>query len=302
MRRRRPGRMAPPGVAMQAVQAVWGLRVRRLAAAVVSTVVTLGVGTVAAQGAANGARPLISAVTVSGVPGDYTVLVRGHGFGGSTVAMPYTGDVANFRIGDDAQPGQEWGYAGDANPLRYLMWTPTKVEVGGLGAAPGDALVVGLWNATTGRGTSWGGNVAPVATGTPAITGVAFSSLGTPVDLRIVVKGSGFGAAPVAMPFIGDLDAFSFWDGRAHCGSSTAFSAGGGYFAAVPADTVTLRYESWSDTKIVVGGFRGSYGTGCNKIETGDPVAVSVWNTADTSVAGPQAARRGVILYGVPGN
>jgi len=252
--------------------------------------------------AAGGGRPLISSVAFSGRSGDYTVLVRGHGLGGPTVALPHVGEVSNFRIGDDAQPGQEWGYTGDAHPLQYLVWTPREVEVGGLGASPGDAVVIGLWNGITGRGVSWGGNVAPGAPGSPRITSVGFSSLGTPADLRIVVKGAGFGAAPRALPFVGDLDSFSFWDGRAHCGSSTAFSAGGRYFGVVAPDTVTLRYQSWTDTKIVIGGFRGTYGTGCSKIGTGDPVAVSVWNTADASVSGPQSARRGLILYGIPGN
>jgi hypothetical protein len=278
------------------------LRAWRLLAAAAAAVSVLAVGTASPAGAVSSSRPLIKSVALSGTPGDYTVLVRGHGLGGPTVALPYVGEVSNFRIGDDAQPGQEWGYVGDAHPLQYLVWKPTEVEVSGLGAGPGDALVVGLWNATTGRGASWGGNVAPVATGSPTITSVAFSSLGTPVDLRILVKGSGFGVAPHSLPFIGDLDTFSFWDGRSHCGASTAFSAGGDYFGVVPADTVTLRYESWTDTKIVVSGFRGSYGTGCSKLETGDPVAVSVWNTADTAVTGPQAARRGIILYGTPGN
>jgi hypothetical protein len=278
------------------------LRAWRLVAAAAVAVSALAVGTASPAGAVSSARPLISSVAFSGAPGDYTVVVRGHKLGGPTVALPYVGDVTNFRIGDDAQPGQEWGYAGDVHPLQYLVWTPSKVEVSGLVAAPGDALVVGVWNAVTGRGATWGGNVPPVVTASPTITALGFSSLGTPVDLRIVVKGTGFGAPPRPMPFIGDLDTFSFWDGRSHCGASTAFSAGGDYFGVAPADTVTLRYESWSDTKIVISGFRGSYGSGCSKLETGDPVAVSVWNTGDTSVTGPQAARRGIILYGTPGN
>lgn len=269
---------------------------------IVVAVSVLGVHALPA-GAAGGGRPLISSVTISGTSGDYSVVVRGHGLGGPTVPLPFLGDVSNFRIGDDAQPGQgEWGYTGDSHPLQYTKWTPSEVEVGGLGAHPGDALVVALWNGVTARGVTWGGNVPPVTSSTPTIKSVGFSSLGTPVDLRIVVKGKGFGPAPVALPFVGDLDSFSFWDGRAHCGSSAAFTAGGEYFGQAPADAVTLRYESWSDTKIVIGGFRGSYGTGCAKVDTGDPVAVSVWNSADASAAGPQTAKRGLILYGIPGN
>ncbi|MGA2521943.1 MAG: hypothetical protein ABSG81_14145, partial [Acidimicrobiales bacterium] len=129
-----------------------------------------------------------------------------------------------------------------------------------------------------------------------------FSSLGTPVDLRIAVRGQGFGPAPHSLPFTGDLNAFSFWDGRAHCQAGGAFTAGGAYFGDASADSVTVRFQSWTDTKIVVTGFRGTYGSGCARIDAGDPVAISVWNSADTSPAGPQTAKRGLILYGIPGN
>jgi hypothetical protein len=248
-------------------------------------------------------RPLISSVSFSGTGGNYSVIVRGRGLGGPTVALPFLGNVSNFRIGDNAQLGQEeWGYTGDEHALDYTIWTPSEVEVSGLGASPGDALVIALWNAVTGRGVTWGGNVPPVGPGGPSIRSVSFSSLGTFPDLRIVVKGKGFGPAPVALPFVGDVDSFSFWDGRTHCGTSAAFTAGGLYFGNAPADAVTLRYRSWTDTKIVVEGFRGSYGTGCSAVKNGDPVAVSVWNTADSSETGPQTAKRGVVLYGLPGN
>lgn len=251
----------------------------------------------------NGCRPLIHSVAISGASGNYTIMVRGHGFGGPTVTVPFSGTVSNFRIGDNAQLGQgEWGYTGDAHALRYLVWTPTEVEVSGLGASAGDAIVIALWNSVTGKGVTWAENVPPVASGTPTISFVGFSSLGTPVDLRIVVKGTNFGPAPTRLPMIGDLNSFYLWDGRAHCGSSSAFTAGGKYFGDAAADVVTLRYQSWTDTKIVIDGFRGSYGTGCAEIRTGDPVAVSVWNTRDSSETGPQTAKRGLILYGIPGN
>ena len=211
--------------------------------------------------------------------------------------------MSNFRIGDNAQLGQEdWGYTGDGHALHYIVWTKSEVEVSGLGASVGDALVIALWNAVTGRGVTWGGNVPPITSGTPTIKSVGFSSLGTPADLRIVVKGESFGPASTALPFVGDVNSFYFWDGRAHCGSSSAFTAGGKYFGNAPPDAVTLRYESWTDTKIVIAGFRGAYGTGCSIVRSGDPVAVSVWNTADTSETGPQTAKRGLILYGIPGN
>jgi hypothetical protein len=284
-----------------------GMRVVRKTRVLVAVVSVVAMAKVVGQSspasAVGGNRPLIHSVTFSGTAGDYTALVRGSGFGTPTVSLPYSGDVSNFRIGDNAQFGQdEWGYTGDTNVLRYTVWSGSEVEVSGLGAEPGDALVVAVWNALTGRGATWAGDVPPVSAGAPKITSVSFSALGTPVDLHVVVKGEGFGPAPTALPLVGDLNWFYFWDGRAHCGTSAAFAAGGRYFGDAPADAVTLRYRSWSDTKIVIGGFAGAYGVGCSKVQSGDPVAISVWSTADTSETGPQAARKGLVLYGIPGN
>jgi hypothetical protein len=276
--------------------------------AVAAAISTMGAGLFVAASsgvatASGGGRPLIHSVSFSGVPGNYTVVVRGQGFGGPEVPVPFVGTAPNFRIGDDAQPGSgEWGYIGDGHPLDYTAWAPSEVDVSGLGGQPGDAVVIAVWNAVTQRGATWGGNIPPVPAGAPTIRSVAFSSLGTPADLRVVVKGTGFGPAPVVMPYIGDLNVFSFWDGRARCGASAAFTAGGAYFGNAPADAVTLRYKSWTADKIVVDGFRGAYGTGCSRIEPGDPVAINVWNSQDSSVVGPQTAKRGLILYGIPGN
>lgn len=282
-------------------------RVRKVALALVVASVAAAVMVCAipsaADAACTGCRPLIHSVGFSGSPGNYTVIVHGHGFGGSTVPLPFSGEVSNFRIGDDAQLGQgEWGYTGDGHSLHYALWTPSEIEVNGLGASAGNALVIALWNEVTGRGVTWGGNIPPTTSDTPTINSVGFSSLGTPADLRIVLKGDSFGPAPAQLPFSGDLNSFSFWDGRAHCGSSSAFTAGGKYFGDTSADAVTLRYQSWTNTKIVITGFRGAYGAGCAKLKGGDPVAVSVWNTADRTDTGPQSAKRGLILYGAPGN
>jgi hypothetical protein len=279
-------------------------RTRRVVIGALGVLVVMTIfGRPSTADAVGGNRPLIHSVTISGSAGNYTALVRGSGFGSPMVSLPFSGDLSNFRIGDNAQFGQdESGFTGDAHGLHYLVWTGSEVEVSGLGASPGDALVVALWNRQSGRGATWAGDVPPVSSGAPRITSVAFSALGTPVDLHIVVKGVGFGPAPRALPFVGDLNWFSFWDGRAHCGTSAAFAAGGQYFGDAPADAVTLRYRSWSDTKIVIGGFAGAYGTGCSKVQSGDPVAVSIWNTADTSETGPQAAKKGLVLYGIRGN
>lgn len=256
--------------------------------------VRAGLQATASSTSPSGERPTITNVAFSGAPGDYTVTVTGAGFGTSAVALPYTGDTADFRIGDNAQLGDgEWGYTGDANPLAYDAWTNTHVQVSRFGGAPGDSVVLALWNPQSGSGAVWGGNVPP-SPSAPHITSVRFSGSGK--NLSIEITGSGFGTAPVAIPFSGDLNDFYFWDARTHCtGASSLFSAGGSYFGARPQDTVTLDYTTWTNTKIVVSGFGGTYGNGCASVIPGDPVALSVWLSSATTVRSPQTSWGGVL-------
>lgn len=245
------------------------------------------------------AQPLISSVAFSGTPGDYTLAIAGKFLGGPAVTLPFSGEVGNFRLQDNAQLGDpgagEWGHTGDIHGVTLESWTATAISVSGVGLQPGDAVVLAVTNLGSGRSAVWGGTVPGVAS-SPVITTVALSSLGTLPSLRIAVKGHGFGPAPRSLPFIGDLDQFAFGDLSVTCGGGP-FTAGGSYFGVKPADPVTMRFVTWTDTKIVVAGFRGAYGQGCNRVHTADVVAVSVWNSASTSVAGLQTAHRGWIFY-----
>lgn len=223
---------------------------------------------------------------IFGSTGNYCLTIAGKGFGEPTVTLPYTGDVSNFRIADEAQVGHgEWGYTGNANVLNYQAWSDTSITVCGLGASPGDAILPALWNASSGEGVTWGGNVPVHA----QISSVSLSGSGE--NLKITVKGSGFGTAPVTMPFTGDLNYFRFFDFRTHCGAiSSLFEAGFDGWGIQSPDAVTLKYRSWSDSRIVVSGFAGAYGTGCATYETGDPVLIVIYNTSDTSDTGSQTA------------
>jgi hypothetical protein len=233
----------------------------------------------------------ILSVEIAGRKGNYTLTIDGTGFGNPVVALynPYHGDLPNFRIGDDAQLSHsEWGYRGDDNILTFLSWTGTQIRVSGFGGAPGDAITLAIWNASSGTGATWAGNVPGGAAG-PRISSLQITGAGQ--EAQIIVKGSGFGSAPRTMPFTGDLNNLRFLDFRSHCGSgSSLFSAGFTHRGLGSADTTTLKYEAWTDTEIDVAGFAGSYGTGCATYETGDPIAISVWNTGDSGFTGPQTA------------
>ena len=240
--------------------------------------------------------PVIATVSISGSEGNYTLTVTGSGFGnpGVDVSLPYIGTLPNFRVLDVAQGADgEWGYSGDTNALTFLTWFDTQMQVSGFGGSPGDAVVLTLWNGASGIGAAWGGNVPPLSPGTPEITAVQFSGSGQ--SLNITVLGSGFGSAPVPMPYTGDLDQFFFEDERTPCSGSSLFNAGWTFWGTMPPGAVTLNFESWSDSKIEIGGFAGQYGQGCASVQPGDPIAIDVFNSGATGPRGGQTAWAGLV-------
>ena len=240
-------------------------------------------------------NPQITSVQFSGSSGNYTLTVNGSGFGTLPSSLPFSGDSSYFRIADAAQLGfGEWGYSGDALGLAYQSWSDTQIQVSGFGGQPGDAIVLAAWNPSSGLGVTWGGNVPGGGAGTPQITSVTFSGAGQ--NVQITINGLGFGSAPVTVPFTGDLNQFSFGNFRTHCGGgSSLFEAGASRWGHGSPNSLTLNYQSWSDNEIVITGFSGSYGQGCDTVEAGDPVAIVLWNTSDTSQTGQQTAWGGFV-------
>ncbi len=226
-------------------------------------------------------EPVISNVAISGAAGDYELTISGAGFGPAPASVPMSGDLPNFRIADSAQVGSgEWGYDGDGHVLDYQAWTDSRIVVSGLGASPGDALVVALWNQDSGQGVTWGGDVPPAKTPGPVISSVQFSgSLSNP---QIIIRGSGFGPAPVAMPYTGSIQSFAIGDWRAYHagdGPSSTWTSG-----------VTEKFLSWSPTTIAVAGFSGTFGQQPNVMEPGDPLSIQIWSPASSYDTGPQTA------------
>ena len=76
--------------------------------------------------------PVIKSVLFSDTPGNYTVTVKGSGFGTLPHGLPFHGDTSYFRMADAAQVVHgEWGYTGDYNTLTYTYWSDTEIEVTG---------------------------------------------------------------------------------------------------------------------------------------------------------------------------
>lgn len=110
-----------------------------------------------------------------------------------------------------------------------------------------------------------------VVSPTASIGNVSVSGSGA--NTSFVIKGSGFGPAPKAMPFTGNLDQFSLYDnfnfwGAGHTG-----------------DAVTVKFQSWTDTQIVTSGFGGSYGQGNYIATSGDNVTIKVTGPAGNTVS-----------------
>jgi hypothetical protein len=231
--------------------------------------------------------PQISTVTFSGSADNYTVTITGTGFGSPVVALPYAGDVSNFRIGDSAQLGHgEWGYSGDANPLTYKSWSNNQIVVSRFGGEPGDAVVIALWNSSSQAAASWGGNVTPVPSGYPSISAVRFSNSGQ--NLTMTITGTGFGPSPADLSS-GFLN-LRFEDWQTHCnGGSSKFNAGFDGLGVEPS-TVGLVYSYWSNNEIVISGFGSGYGGGCYVVSPNDAVSIEIWNSEDQDPAEPQTA------------
>jgi hypothetical protein len=213
--------------------------------------------------------------------------VNGLGFGQVPIHLPFTGVVPWFRIGDvscyASAPGTcEAGYLGDDAHLSYLSWNNTQISFSHFNlAAPGDAIELAVWNpqAKNEQGAAvWGGNIPPVRQGTPRIASVTFSGNGK--DLHITIRGTNFGPAPAGVPGTGNTGFLEIGDYAFHSRNvvlSTFFRAG--YQSNSVVCGITLVYRFWSDTKIEIDGFAGSYGQNGMVVHRGDPISIDLWNT-----------------------
>jgi hypothetical protein len=118
--------------------------------------------------------------------------------------------------------------------------------------------------------------VAPGLAQSPVITSI--SPITTQQFQTIVISGSGFGTQN---PYTGVSDYISLLD------TTKGWQAGyeGCLLGFCTTDTVTLVVNSWTDTKITLGGFSGAWGTDGYTLSVGDSEQVSVFNPQTS--AGP---------------
>jgi hypothetical protein len=106
------------------------------------------------------------------------------------------------------------------------------------------------------------GGTTSSGTGAPTITAVHISQIGQ--NIHIEVDGMGFGAAPSALPGVGNLAQFGITD-----------TTQGSWCAGHSGCPVNLQYTSWTNTSVVVDGFGPQYGAAYRMLP-GDMVSILV--------------------------
>jgi hypothetical protein len=220
--------------------------------------------------------PKITSVALSGSAGNYTAVITGLNFGAAPAGIPCNActplqlQVSNLA----SQPQQE--------SINVTAWSDTSVTVTGIAANEGDGLRIALYNQTAGNVDAWGGHVGQRVDGVPRIMAIATSGSGA--GLTVTITGSGFGDAPEGL--VGqntDSPYFVFTDWNADAPGTDGFPWNAGFCGANDCDGVTISYQSWTDTEIVVSGFGSQYGNGNWTVNPRDAFCVGVWPSSSTS-------------------
>jgi hypothetical protein len=220
--------------------------------------------------------PRISDVSLSGSPGNYTATITGTNFGVALAGIPCNActplqlQVSNLA----SQPQQE--------SINVTAWSDTSVTVTGIAANKGDGLRIALYNQTAGNVDAWGGHVGRRADGVPLITSVV--TTGSGANLTVTITGSGFGAAPDGL--VGqntDSPYFVLTDWNANAPGTDGFPWNAGFCGANDCNGVTIFYQSWTDTQVVVSGFGSEYGSGNWTVNPRDAFCVGIWPSSSTS-------------------
>jgi hypothetical protein len=224
-------------------------------------------------GVAVAAGPRIASVTFGGTNAGLTLTISGSGFGSAPPGVPCKSCTTPFlNIG---------GRIGCSNAYDIASWTDGRIILSGLEGNPGGAVIISVKNPQN-KLDSVTGTAIPqstVITSPPKIDSVVFTGSGR--NLHMTINGSGFGVKPPRVPGDEDLPFFSFID--------LPFNAtaqwGAGYTSCGINDAVTLVYQSWSPTRIVISGFGPEYGRGPRQfrkwtVSPDDVVAIFVANSA----------------------
>jgi hypothetical protein len=233
-------------------------------------------------------NPGITNLAISGGPTTFTLSISGTNFYALGQSLPFTGTgtTTNMSVVDYYYLGSaERGYAGDATPLDYLIWTNSFVQVGDLIGNPGDAITVSMFPPSSPAGAVWAGNIPGGPAGIPEIDSVQVA--GCLTNLIFTIYGKNFGPPPVPMPTNTNLNYFLMQDHRVH----GMLEVGGRRWGHGSPDSIVPTFMSWTNNKIVlcVNGAAAGF-------QNGDPLTIVIWQSTDTSQTGLQTAWGGTLI------
>jgi len=212
-----------------------------------------------------------------------TAKIFGVHFGKSPVKLPCNNcKITEMQLLYFGQGNEDFG------TFNIGTWTDTYIELKRLAAAPGTTAIFAIKNDSlgpAGKTVTITANL-PGGPAAPVIRRIAFFRDHQRLKLR--VDGKGFGEAPAGVPGDTDLVYFQFWiwvtGGDVH---NYPWAAGHN------GDDVTLKYESWTDSRIVISGFGADYRGGSEDwvARPGDAVAVTLFNNPGGGAYGPSAGK-----------
>ncbi|HEX3992106.1 MAG TPA: hypothetical protein VHX39_13120 [Acetobacteraceae bacterium] len=220
--------------------------------------------------------PQVDDVKFKGTAGNYTATITGENFGAPPSDIPCTACSPTELqfINMNNQP----------HPLtaNVTNWTDTAITVTGVAVASGDAVRVSVYNLVSGQVGAWGGHAGLLAAGVPRITGLTTANTGK--KITVTVTGTGFGPAPDGVigqntntPFF----VMTTWNAKTPFTDGFPWNAG--FCGTTDCNGVTIGYQSWSDTQIVLSGFGSDYAQGNWFARAHDAFCVGVWPSTSTS-------------------
>jgi hypothetical protein len=196
--------------------------------------------------------------------GTFKAKIIGANFGASPVTLPCVDcaipelDVFPYNVGQIK--------------VTIRSWTDQEILVSDIKGAAGTTYFFAVKNDSLGTTAAASANL-PGGPAPPVIKHVSFKGSGA--NLKIFVTGSGFGSTPPGVPGDNDIPYFGlliYMPGYAP--NSDHYP----WYAGHPGNAVTLKYKSWSDTRIEVDGFGSYYGQNNFFVNSGDAAGVIVFN------------------------
>jgi hypothetical protein len=223
--------------------------------------------------------PTISKLRLVQKQDGVTVRIFGARFGASPVTLPcrkcnITELKLYYFVGNPQGP----------QSVDIKQWNDSYIELSGLTSTPGNTAVIAIKNDSLGKGGKTVDATINLPGGPqgPKIRRISFHRQHK--HLKIIVDGRGFGAAPAGIPGNIDTNYFQFW-----IWVTNGIQSNYPWSAGHPGNSVTLNYESWTDSRIVITGFGPDYHGGSEDwvARPGDAVAVTLSNNPGGGSIGP---------------